>query len=257
MLFRHEPCIRRRIRHEPLLIGCRIHPETYVPVRRVSRLAEPGRTCSDRDEKRTWSLVWLALAQHPIACLGEVAGDGDDGAAVSLPRSEAVVELPDMAVAMSLESDRTRRGFDEAPLEILVDVAAGATVPDASSAGDDAWHETGVAGQVLGAWEAVDFADLQPDERREDLADTRHSAQQADLGRGLEGGCDAIFNAFDLDFKLIERGELHPDHRRRIAGQPVECGVDVNASFDAEQIADADCLQAVAVEGGVDAMLQR
>jgi len=24
------------------MIGCRIHPETCVPVRRVSRLAEPG-----------------------------------------------------------------------------------------------------------------------------------------------------------------------------------------------------------------------
>ena len=44
MLFRHESCIRRGIRHEPVLIGCRIHPETCVPARRVSRLAEPGRT---------------------------------------------------------------------------------------------------------------------------------------------------------------------------------------------------------------------
>jgi hypothetical protein len=42
--FRRESYIRRAFRHEPVLIGCRIHPETYVPVRRVSRLAEPGRT---------------------------------------------------------------------------------------------------------------------------------------------------------------------------------------------------------------------
>jgi hypothetical protein len=28
MLFRHRSCIRRKLRHEPMLIGCRIHPET-------------------------------------------------------------------------------------------------------------------------------------------------------------------------------------------------------------------------------------
>lgn len=42
MSFRRESCIRRGYRHEPVLIGCRIHPETCVLVRRVSRLAEPG-----------------------------------------------------------------------------------------------------------------------------------------------------------------------------------------------------------------------
>jgi hypothetical protein len=44
ILSRRESCIRRGCRHEPLRIGCRIHPETWLPVRRVSRLAEPGRT---------------------------------------------------------------------------------------------------------------------------------------------------------------------------------------------------------------------
>ena len=63
MLFRHESCIRRGFRHEPVLIGCRIHPETYVPVRRVSRLAEPGRTCSGRvGHTQRWSLVGLPFA---------------------------------------------------------------------------------------------------------------------------------------------------------------------------------------------------
>jgi hypothetical protein len=40
ILFRRESCIRRDSRHEPVRIGCRIHPETWLPVRRVSRLAE-------------------------------------------------------------------------------------------------------------------------------------------------------------------------------------------------------------------------
>lgn len=37
MVFRHESCIRPGIRHEPMLIGCRIYPETRLPVMRVSR----------------------------------------------------------------------------------------------------------------------------------------------------------------------------------------------------------------------------
>jgi hypothetical protein len=44
ILLRRESCIRRGFRHEPMLIGCRIHPETWVLVMRVSRLAELGRT---------------------------------------------------------------------------------------------------------------------------------------------------------------------------------------------------------------------
>ena len=153
MWFRHEPCIRRGFRHEPVPIGCRIHPETLVAaVRSVSRLAEPGRPCSVRvaaDGAWTWSLVGLPFAQHPIAGLGEMAGDGHSGAAMPLARSKPVVELSDMAVAVVLQAHGAGRGLDEAPLEILVDVAADAAMPDASSAGDDARHEPGVAGQVL------------------------------------------------------------------------------------------------------------
>jgi hypothetical protein len=41
--FRHESCIRRNFRHEPVLIGCRIHPETCVA----------GQTCLAFS--RTWT----------------------------------------------------------------------------------------------------------------------------------------------------------------------------------------------------------
>jgi len=77
--FRRESCIRRGFRHEPVLIGCRIHPETCVPVRRVSRLAELGRTCSGR-VPAGWPqcriFVRLALAEHPEAGLGQMSRDG-------------------------------------------------------------------------------------------------------------------------------------------------------------------------------------
>jgi len=102
-------------------------------VRSVSRLPELGR--------RVVGLrlaVGLTLAQHPIACLGEVPGDGDDGS-----------------------------------LEIAVDVVAGAAVTGMAARGDDARHEAGVAGQVFGSGETFDVADLPPQDGRENLGGWR------------------------------------------------------------------------------------
>jgi hypothetical protein len=133
MFFRHESCIRRGFRHEPVLIGCRIHPETCVSVRRVSRLAEPGRALLghvDGRRSRTWRLVGLLLAQHPVACLGEMAGDGDDGAAMSFAGGEPLIQAFNMGAAIGLEPNGAGGGFDESPLQIVVDVAAGASMAD-------------------------------------------------------------------------------------------------------------------------------
>jgi hypothetical protein len=46
----------------------------------------------------------------------------------------------------------------------------------------------------------------------------RHRTKQKDFGRRLEGGGDTILNTFYLDFKLVERCELHLNHGCRIAG---------------------------------------
>jgi len=109
MFFRHESCIRRGCRHEPALNRLPHSPRGLTSTRRVSRLAEPGRTCSvrvDLDGSRRWRLVGLPLVQHPVACFGEMAGNGDDGASVSLAWSESVIEQTDVAVAVSLEPYR-------------------------------------------------------------------------------------------------------------------------------------------------------
>jgi hypothetical protein len=120
MSFRRESCIRRGIRHEPVLVGCRIHPETWLPVMRVSRLAEIGRTGSGRVAAgRTWRWIFvgLLLAEHPVACLCEVASDGDDGAAMPLAGREPLIEAFDVGAAISLDPQRAGGGFDESPLE--------------------------------------------------------------------------------------------------------------------------------------------
>lgn len=74
-----------------------------------------------------------------------MAGDCDDGAAVTLAWSEAMVKEIDMGATVCLDPNGTGGGLNESPLQILIDVAAGASVPDASAAGDDARDEPGVA----------------------------------------------------------------------------------------------------------------
>ena len=58
-------------------------------------------------------------------------------------------------------------------------------MPDVSAACDDTRHQARVAGEVLGAWKALDVADLKPDERGKDLTDAWNGLQQPDLGDGL------------------------------------------------------------------------
>lgn len=128
--------------------------------------------------------------------------DGDDGAAMAFSRREAVIEKIDVSAPIRLDPHGAGGGLDEAPFQIVVDIAAGAAMPDAASAGYDAGHQTGVAGEVLRSREAFDLADLKPDEGGEDLADAGHGAEQPDLWRRLEGGRDALLDPFDLDFKL-------------------------------------------------------
>ena len=130
-------------------------------------------------------------------------------------------------------------------------------MPDAASAGDDARHEACVAGEVLGTGKATNIADLQPNERREDLTDAGDRAQELHLRRWLKCDSNALLDFLNLNFELIERRELDPDHGRRFARQAVECSVDVDAALDPEQIADAGRLKSVPIDSRVNSVLER
>ncbi len=99
-------------------------------VRRVSRLAELDELGSGLRRAAAWGFVGLPLMQHPITCLGEVTGDRYDCAAMSLTWGETLIEQPDMTVAVCLDPYGAGSGFHESPLQIMVDVAACATMPD-------------------------------------------------------------------------------------------------------------------------------
>jgi len=82
--------------------------------------------------------IGFALEQHPIAGLGQMAGDSDDGAAVAFVGREALIEQADMSFLLRAQMSGAVGGFDEGPLEITVDVAADAAVVGVSARGDDA-----------------------------------------------------------------------------------------------------------------------
>jgi len=72
MWFRHEPCIRRGFRHEPVLIGCRIHPETFVAaVRSVSRLAGGRVRCRTATRMRRRHATIPLRRRIFLGCEGE------------------------------------------------------------------------------------------------------------------------------------------------------------------------------------------
>ncbi len=140
-------------------------PETCLPVRRVSRLAEPGRACSGRVDvgwTRCRIFVRLSLAQHPVTCLGKMSGHGDDGSAMSLAGGETSIEPLDVRSSISLEPHCAGGSLDQSPLEAMVHIAACSSMPDTPAAGDDPRHKTCVPGQVLGSRESLDVADLRP-----------------------------------------------------------------------------------------------
>ena len=59
---------------------------------------------------------------------------------------------------------------------VLIVQPCDSAMADASAAGDDAWNKAHITGQAFRSRKALDVADLQPDERREDLADAGHGA---------------------------------------------------------------------------------
>lgn len=137
-------------------------------VRRVSRLPELGRTGLSVADARLWGAVGLLFPQHPVRSLGQMAGDGNNGAPVALVWIEQPIEQGRCVLALCLDANGAVGGFDKGPLEIVVDVAAGAAVSNVSAAGDDARHEPGITGPVIGAREALNVADLQPNQRSKD-----------------------------------------------------------------------------------------
>ncbi len=127
---------------------------------------------------------------------------------------------------------------------------------DAPTGCDDARHESCIAGQVFCVRESGNVAYLQPDQRRENFTQAGDGAQQPDRRGRFEHGSDARFDGLHLCFELVKGRELHLDHRGGMRWQLVDYAVDVDSSPDAEEIADAGGVQAVAVNGCVDAVLE-
>ena len=80
-----------------------------------------------------------------------MAGHGDDGSTVATSWEQALKEHADVTFAIGVKMGRARCSFDECPAQVVIDIAVGVAENGVSAAGEDAGHETGIAGQV-GRW---------------------------------------------------------------------------------------------------------
>ena len=106
----------------------------------------------------------LTLLQHPVSCLGKMSCNRDSR--VAFGRKEPLIEHAYMLMAAGIHPNSDIRRLYKCPLEIVVDVAASAAVPNVSAAGDDAGDQACIAGQVLSAGKTFNVTDLKPNQRR-------------------------------------------------------------------------------------------
>ncbi|MGB7309558.1 MAG: hypothetical protein WBC67_10895 [Candidatus Acidiferrales bacterium] len=124
-----------------------------------------------------WRPVIFLLAEDPIAGLGKMPGDGNDGATVPASCYESLIERADVGVPMSFEPYGAIRSLNKGPFQILVDETRDAAESGVTAAGEHPWHKPRVARQLLGAREAHHIANLQPDDGGENLTDSRNASQ--------------------------------------------------------------------------------
>lgn len=78
-----------------------------------------------------------------------MACDSNDGASVTFVWIEPLIEQADVILAMSLDANGAVASFNDGPLEIVVDVAACASMANVATAGDDARNKARVTRYTL------------------------------------------------------------------------------------------------------------
>ena len=138
-------------RHDGYSGGCRnqkselpgAHGEVaLIPVRRNG--GRPGLS------------IRFLFAEEPIRDFREMPRHDTDSRRMTLASGDALIEATDVAVrvAAAHQTDRVG-GFDERPLQVVVDVGAEAPVAQLVPAGGNAAGAAGVAGEFLGGGKGV------------------------------------------------------------------------------------------------------
>src|SRR2546425_226150 len=123
----------------------------------------------------------LVARKHVPDRVGETAGDIDLGdLRPALLAEPPLVSLVALGVGGVLE--RVHRRLDERPAQIAGPVLGQGPAPVGVARLVDARAKPGVAGELLGALEALDLADLGGDRERQDPADPGGTNQQRDVG---------------------------------------------------------------------------
>jgi hypothetical protein len=165
----------------------------------ASRLHLPGPT------QRRISISLLAAEQVERG-LGQVPCYGSDGSAMTLALAQVPVEPAPLTVRTPRLIHRHRVGsLGKRPLQITVHVRSRASVAGAVAAGVYARRGARLAGQVLGAGEAGDVADLQLHRRRQNHPHSRQAHQPLHLDGDFDQPRQPLLELLDW---LAERIDL-------------------------------------------------
>ena len=139
--------------------------------------------------------------------LGELAGDVDAGdLRATLPTETLLVPL--VAFPVAGVTSRVGGGLDERPAQVLGTVLRERPTDIAVARLVDPRAEPGVAGQLLGAREAADVADLRGDGVGQDVTDARApSASRGMDGWSAPSAAEVLGTGIDPLVQVIDHGQ--------------------------------------------------
>src|SRR5215467_10914613 len=201
--------------------------------------------------------IGLLFSEDPVRGFGQMPGDGSDGLLMAFAPSDAFVEATDVAARppAAIEADRVG-GFDERPLEIVVDVGAGRSEASLAAAGVDARRGACVGRELLGGGEPRTGADFKRDHDGERKPDPGEGQEQLNGGRWFAHGLDLVFEPTHRTVQALDLLEQLAGGVRRAWRQEIEALPQQSAASRPEEIAHLQVVEAVLRQGGVNAILE-
>src|SRR5215211_3087741 len=175
------------------------------------RMSEKGRSGRQTKSGASWSEL-LVPSEHVPDRAGKAAGDVDLGdlrpALLAEPLLRALV-----ARRVGGMAKRVHRRLEQGPAQVGRTVLGQGPATIGVTRLDNAGAEAGVAGELLGAREPADVADLGGDREREHPPNTRDAQQQGNVGvvgvTGLEPAVDLV----DLVLEMVDQLDAGADVR--------------------------------------------
>src|SRR6267378_1678090 len=167
--------------------------------------------------------IRFLFAQNPKRRFRQVPGDCSDSLRVAFTAGDPLIETAYVARSRAAAGQADRvRSFDECPLEIAIDVGAGAPDPRLPAARMDPRRGPRIAGELLGRGESYDIAHLEGDDDRERQPHPRHGHEVLNRGGRLERRVDALLELAYLAAEVLDLLQQVSARVRRVGRQELE-----------------------------------